>query len=175
MSPHIPPPQEQDPVMMEKVMEPRSGSGFLLNEMLFPFVREGYEDLLQAVEGADLAAHSSDYFRRSAGRAEDGHPLGLECAGAVLVLLGLRSAGAAFLAMDATRSDLLGPRFVAAFFKQVKKIYKNEAYDQFRNELGLPDRGSPVFEGQHSPTLVLALFSRSCLRSRNRIGRRKRA
>ena len=29
----------------------------------------------------------------------------------------------------------------------------------FRAELGLPDRGSPVFEGQHSPTLILALFS----------------
>ena len=52
--PHIPPPQEQDPAMMEKVMNPKSGSGFLLNEMLFPFVREGYEDLLRAVAGADL-------------------------------------------------------------------------------------------------------------------------
>ena len=40
--------------MMEKVMNPKSGSGFLLNEMLFPFVRDGYEDLLRAVEGADL-------------------------------------------------------------------------------------------------------------------------
>src|SRR5712664_1379060 len=44
--PNIPPPQEQDPAIMERVMDPRSGSGFLLNEMLFPFVREGYEDLL---------------------------------------------------------------------------------------------------------------------------------
>ena len=52
--PHIPPPQEQDQAMMENVMNPKSGAGFLLNEMLFPFVREGYEDLLTAVEGADL-------------------------------------------------------------------------------------------------------------------------
>jgi rhamnosyltransferase subunit B len=53
-----------------------------------------------------------------------------------------------------------GPRATAAFFKQVKKIYKNEFYDQFRNELGLPDRGNPVFEGQHSPTMILAIFSK---------------
>ena len=39
--PHIPPPQEQDPVMMEKVMNPKSGSGLLLNEMLFPFCAKG--------------------------------------------------------------------------------------------------------------------------------------
>ncbi len=52
--PHIPPPQEQDPEMMEKVMHPRSGSWFLLNEMLFPHTRDGYWDLLAAVKEADL-------------------------------------------------------------------------------------------------------------------------
>src|SRR3977135_424713 len=52
--PNIPPPQEQDPEMMAKVMEPKTGSKFLLDEMLFPFVREGYDDLLRAIEGADL-------------------------------------------------------------------------------------------------------------------------
>jgi UDP:flavonoid glycosyltransferase YjiC (YdhE family) len=31
---------------------------------------------------------------------------------------------------------------------------------EFRTELGLEDVGNPIFEGQHSPTLVLALFSR---------------
>jgi UDP:flavonoid glycosyltransferase YjiC (YdhE family) len=31
-----------------------------------------------------------------------------------------------------------------------------------RRELGLPDRGNPIFEGSHSPHMVLALFSR-CL------------
>ncbi|HXQ73492.1 MAG TPA: nucleotide disphospho-sugar-binding domain-containing protein, partial [Pyrinomonadaceae bacterium] len=31
---------------------------------------------------------------------------------------------------------------------------------EFREELGLRDFGNPIFEGQHSPTLVLALFSK---------------
>ena len=57
--------------------------------------------------------------------------------------------------------QILGPRFVAAFFKQAKKYYKNKGYEEFREELGLPDRGRPVFEGQHSPTLILALFSKA--------------
>ena len=58
--------------------------------------------------------------------------------------------------------QIFGPRFFrSVFFNQVKKVYKNKAYDEFRSELGLPDRGSPAFEGQHSRTLILALFSQS--------------
>jgi UDP:flavonoid glycosyltransferase YjiC (YdhE family) len=55
--------------------------------------------------------------------------------------------------------ELLGPRFLGAFYRQVKKGFTHKEYDKFRDELGLPDRGSPVFEGQHSPTRLLALFS----------------
>jgi len=56
-------------------------------------------------------------------------------------------------------AKIFGPRFVAALFNQIKKLYQNKHYEQFRIELGLPDRGNPVFEGQHSPKLILALFS----------------
>jgi rhamnosyltransferase subunit B len=157
--PNIPPPQEQDPVMMEKVMHPRKGSGYLMEEMLFPFVREGYEDLLQAVDGADLLLTHPISF---AG------PLVAQTTGIPWVSSVLAPVSF-FSAYDPPlppfwpwmrHVQLLGPRFVAAFFNQVKKAYNNKSYDQFRSELGLPDRGSPVFEGQHSPTMILALFSR---------------
>lgn len=159
LRPNIPPPQEQDSETMEKVMNPKSGSAFLLNEMLFPFVREGYEDLLQAVKGADLLLTHPITFAGPLVAQKTGIPW-------ISSLL----APASFLsAYDPPMPpfwqwmrhvELLGPRFVAAFFKQVKKYYKNKSYNQFRDELGLPDRGSPVFEGQHSPTLILAMFSR---------------
>jgi rhamnosyltransferase subunit B len=156
--PHIPPPEEQDAAMMEKVMNPRSGTGFLLNEMLFPFLREGYEDLMRAVERADLLLTHPISFAGPLVAQKTGIPW----VSSVL-------APASFLsAYDPPvppfwpwmrHVQFLGPRFVAAFFKQVKKVYTNKTYDEFRSELGLPDRGLPVFEGQHSPTLVLALFS----------------
>jgi UDP:flavonoid glycosyltransferase YjiC (YdhE family) len=38
--------------------------------------------------------------------------------------------------------------------------YKAKAVTAFRDELGIEDYGNPMFEGQHSPTLVLALFSK---------------
>lgn len=159
MRPHLAPPQDQDAEMMAKVMNPRSGTGFLLNEMLFPFVREGYQDLLAAVEGADLLLT---------------HPISL--AGPLVAqMTGIPwvssvLAPASFMsAYDPPMPPfwpwlrhvgVFGPRATAAFFKQVTRIYNNESYDQFRSELGLPNRGNPVFEGQHSPTLVLALFSK---------------
>src|SRR5438105_6174804 len=52
--PNLPPPQEQDPETMGRVMEPRTGARFLLDEMLFPALRDGYYDLLEVVAGADL-------------------------------------------------------------------------------------------------------------------------
>lgn len=157
--PHLPTPQEQDASMMEKVMHPRSGSAFLLNEMLFPFVRDGYEDLMRVVAGADLLLT---------------HPITL--AGPLVAQktgipwISSVLAPASFMsAYDPPvppfwpwlrHVRLLGPRFTAAFFNQLKKYYKNNDYEVFREELGLPDRGGPVFEGQHSPTLILALFSK---------------
>ena len=159
LRPNLPPPAEQDQEMMDKVMHPRSGSGFLLNEMLFPFVRESYEDLLEAVNGVDLLLTHPITFAGPLVAQKTGIPW----ISSVL-------APASFLsAYDPPippfwqwmrHIELLGPRIVRAFFNQVKKVYKNKTYNDFRDELGLPDRGSPVFEGQHSPTLVLALFSR---------------
>lgn len=156
--PHIPPPQEQDPEMMERVMSPRSGSGYLLNEMLFPFVRDGYEDLLEAVKGADLLLTHPISF---AG------PLVAQTTGIPWVSTVL--APVSFLSVyDPPRPpfwpwlrylNILGPRVLGAFFNRFKKFYKSEPYEQLRQELGLPDRGSPIFEGSHSPSLVLALFS----------------
>jgi rhamnosyltransferase subunit B len=156
--PHISPPQEQDQAVMDKIMNPKTGSGYLLNEMLFPFVRDGYEDLTQAIKGADLLlTHPITLAGPLVAQTT-----GIPWVSSVLAPVSF------FSAYDPPlppfwpwmrHVQIFGPRFVRAFFNQIKKLYKNEAYNQFRSELGLPDRGSPVFEGQHSPALILALFS----------------
>ncbi len=158
VSPHVPPPQEQDEEMMRKVMSPRTGTGFLLNEILFPFLREGYEDLLRVVEDADLLVTHPISFAGPLVAQKTGLPW-------VSTVL----APASFMSSYdppvppfwswMRHVELLGPRFVGAFYRQAKKAFNNKDYDNFRKELGLPDRGSPVFEGQHSPMRILALFS----------------
>jgi UDP:flavonoid glycosyltransferase YjiC (YdhE family) len=54
---------------------------------------------------------------------------------------------------------VLGPRFTKFFLDTMKSQYKAKAVTSFRDELGIADHGNPMFDGQHSPTCVLALFS----------------
>jgi rhamnosyltransferase subunit B len=156
--PHIPPPQEQDAAMMEKVMNPKSGSGFLLNEMLFPFVRDGYEDLLHAIDGADLLLTHPISLAGPLVAQKTGIPWVSSVLAPASFMSAYDPPVPPFWAWM-RHVQLLGPRATAAFFGQIKKYYRNKSYEEFRRELGLPDRGNPVFEGQHSPTLILALFS----------------
>ena len=134
--PHLPPPQEQDAEMMEKVMEPRSGSGYLLNEMLFPFLRDGYDDLLRVVEGADLLLTHPISFAGPLVAQKTGIPWVSSVLAPVSFMSAYDPPVPPFWPWM-RHVQLFGPRFVAAFFKQVKKVYKNKDYDQFRAELGL--------------------------------------
>src|SRR5687768_5934538 len=52
--PNIPEPKEQSPELIEKIMEPRTGPQFLMEQIVYPAVRDAYEDLLVAVKDADL-------------------------------------------------------------------------------------------------------------------------
>jgi rhamnosyltransferase subunit B len=156
--PDLPPPREQDQEMMDRVMEPKSGPKYLMEELIFPYVREGYEDLMQAVKGADLLVTHPITF---AG------PLVAQKTGIAWISTVL-SPLSFFSAYDPPMPPfwpwtnylrLLGPRFMKTFIELMKRNYRAKPIDEFREELRIPDYGNPVFEGQHSPALVLALFS----------------
>src|SRR5882757_4393218 len=44
---------EPDPVMLERLFDPRNGPERMLREEIFPRVRETYADLIEAGRGAD--------------------------------------------------------------------------------------------------------------------------
>src|SRR5215470_16397606 len=48
--PDIPEPKDQDSDFIDKIMEPKTGSRFLVEEVIFPAVRDSYEDLTRAVK-----------------------------------------------------------------------------------------------------------------------------
>jgi UDP:flavonoid glycosyltransferase YjiC (YdhE family) len=52
-----------------------------------------------------------------------------------------------------------GPGFMKVLIKLAKSAYRPKLVNQFRDELGISDYGNAVFDGQHSPQMVLALFS----------------
>ena len=157
--PHIAEPKQQDPQLIEKIMEPKTGPRFLTEEVVFPAVRESYADLLPAVAGADLlVTHPAAPAGPLVGRKT-----GMPWISTVLAPLSF------FSAYDPPmppfwrwypKFSVLGPGIMGFFLRLTMSTYKAKAITAFRDELGIADYGNPMFEGQHSPALVLALFSK---------------
>jgi rhamnosyltransferase subunit B len=156
--PDVAPPKDQGTDLIEKIMEPKTGPRFLTEELIFPAVRDSYADLLKAVEGADLlVTHPAAPAGPLVGRK-----LGIPWISTVLAPFSFYSAYDPPVPpfWQWTRKlTVLGPDVMGFFLKVMKSGYKAKAVTEFRDELGLEDTGNPMFEGQHSPTLVLALFS----------------
>jgi MGT family glycosyltransferase len=157
--PNIPQPKEQDAELMNKIMEPKTGPRFLMEEVVYPAVRDSYEDLVAAVAGADLlVTHPAAPAGPLVGRK-----LGLPWISTVLAPMSF------FSAYDPpvppfwqwTKAfSRLGPRVMRFLLDLSMSLYKENDVTRFRDELGIPDYGRPLFEGQHSPLRVLALFSK---------------
>ena len=152
-------PKEQDQELIEKIMNPKTGPRFLTEEVVFPAVRESYADLLAAVKGADLlVTHPAAPAGPLVGRKT-----GMPWISTVLAPLSF------FSAYDPpmppywqwfNKFSVLGPGVMGFLLRLTMSTYKAKAVTAFRDELGIEDYGNPMFAGQHSPTLVLALFSK---------------
>jgi MGT family glycosyltransferase len=157
--PDVPQPSEQDAELIEKIMEPRTGPRFLMESLVFPSVRDAYEDLLEAVAGADLlVTHPAAPAGPLVGRKT-----GMPWVSTILAPFSF------FSSYDlpvppywqwTRKLTVFGPRVMGFLLGLSKSTFKAKAVTEFRRELGIEDYGNPMFEGQHSPTRVLALFSK---------------
>jgi|SRR5829696_6184405 len=156
--PDIPPPKEQGTELVEKIMEPMTGPRFLMEGLVFPAVRDSYEDLLKAIAGADLlvthpAAPAGPLVARKTGIAWISTVL------APFSFISAYDPPVPPFWQWTRKLSVLGPGVMGFLLNTMKSTYKAKAVTELRDELGLADAGNPMFEGQHSPTLVLALFS----------------
>jgi rhamnosyltransferase subunit B len=146
--------------IVRQIMDPRGGPEYLFTRILSPMIRETYEDTLTAVEGADLLV--SHQLPQTA-------PLvaaqtGITWVSAVLAPGGFLSAydppspppAPALRALLALHP--IAGRLFNRMLRQVTNRWMDPVY-RLRESLGLPRNGHPLFEGQHSPVKVLALFS----------------
>lgn len=146
--------------MIAGLMDAKRGPEELLRRLILPYQREMYEDLSKAVQGADLLlTHPLPFTGPLVAQKT-----GIKWVSSVL-------APGSFLSaydppvppqMPALHKLLkLNPIFVRLLMRlaNLKLEPALEPVYQLRAELGLPRGGSPLFEGQHSPTLVLALYS----------------
>jgi rhamnosyltransferase subunit B len=151
-----------DPDLMRRIMDRRKGSECVIRELMMPVLRESYEDTLAAAEGAALlVSHMLTFTTRLVAEKK-----GIPWASTFLQPLGFFSVydppvlpPAPFLA----KLRFLGPAFHRPLFWCAKRSVRSwaEPWHRLRAEIGLPPTPeSPLFEGQHSPSLVLALFSK---------------
>jgi rhamnosyltransferase subunit B len=154
-----------DSATMARAMDARRGPEFVLR-FLADAVRETYRDILEPVKRADLVVTHPIPF----GTALAAQKLGVPWVSAVLAPFSFFSvydppvpAAAPWMA----RLRVLGPgamRWMAAMGKRYCLPWVQPVLD-LRRQLGLDEGGHPLFEGQHAPRLVLALFAR-CMAKR---------
>jgi UDP:flavonoid glycosyltransferase YjiC (YdhE family) len=153
---------DADPGLVRRLLDRRQGSECVIRELMMPVLRQTYEDTLAAAEGADLlVSHMLTFTTPLVAQKK-----GIAWASTFLQPLGFFSTydppvlpQAPFLA----RLRLLGPAFHRALFWCARWSVRSwcEPWHRLRAEVGLPPMSaSPLFEGQHSPSLVLALFSK---------------
>lgn len=157
IGPHLSP---EDPEVIRLVLDRKNGPENIFRRLIMPYVRQSYEDTVRAVEGADLVVS---------------HPLML----AVPMLGELRKLRWASVVLSpisffsihepteipghpVLSSFTRGPMWLRKLIHAMGRAQTRgwiRPFLEFRRELGLSADAHPLFEGQHSPHLVLALFS----------------
>ncbi|HVF10039.1 MAG TPA: nucleotide disphospho-sugar-binding domain-containing protein [Abditibacteriaceae bacterium] len=154
------PPLTEAGDMIAKVMTAKTGPEYLFKNVLMPHLRESYQDLSEAVRGADLLVTHLITFAGPILAEQTGVPW----VSTVLAPISLWSAHDPPVLPTAPEFAFLralGPAFNRGLMqigKHISAAWVAPVY-RLRAELGLPRGPHPLFEGQHSPALVLALFS----------------
>jgi rhamnosyltransferase subunit B len=150
-----------DEALIQRVMDGQRGSEFLMNDLVYPAIRDMHADLLPAAANADFLLAS-------------------ELACAVPIVAAQRSLPWAYFALSPLSfmpvfdpSIIPGPAILHAVQslgptanRFVHAVAKRMSYSwwkpirELRRELGLPEGESPLFAGKYSPLLNVALFSR---------------
>ena len=150
-----------DPEELRRVMDKRQGPKRILRDFAFKYLREGFEDCREAARGAELiVTHPVGYGMLLAARV-----MGLPWASVALAPLSLLSTLDPCVWSGMPFADALagcGPGVQRLLQRLVDAATRRwlGPYRQLEAELGLEPSPNPVLAGQHSPHLVLALFSK---------------
>jgi UDP:flavonoid glycosyltransferase YjiC (YdhE family) len=148
--------------LIRRIMDRRTGSEFVIREVMMSVLRDSYQDTLAAAEGADLlVSHMLTFTTRLVAEKK-----ALPWASTFLQPLGLFSVYDPPVLPQApilAKLRFLGPAFHRLLFGCAKWRVRSwsEPWHRLRTDIGLPPTSdSPLFEGQNSPLLVLAMFSK---------------
>ena len=150
-----------DTALLERIMEPRHGSEIIVRELAVPAVRDSYEDLAAAADGADLIVSHPITFAAPMVAEK----LKLPWVSTVLAPLSFFSVHdfpVVPILPQAIVLRRLGPwtgRLIMSVAHRITSSWVAPVA-RFREDLGLSPAGNPLSDGQFSPHGNLALFSR---------------
>lgn len=150
----------QDGPLIQALKECDRESEYAISYILMPHLRSTYSDLKQAVQGADLLLTHHLSFTG----ALVAETTGIPWVSSVLSPISLMSAYDMPTALPSNASSYEEALALVANDLQMRYARWNARFlsapaRQLRADLGLAPSYDPLFEGQHSPNLVLALFS----------------
>lgn len=150
--------------LVRRVLDARGGPEYLFRHIFEPTTRDTYEDTLNAVCGsrpADLIVSHQVPLTTPIVAQQKRIPW---ISGVLLPMafLSVYDPPTPPQAPALRKLTALHPTIARSLYWVARHVTRSwvRPIDRLREELGLPRGGHPVFEGQHSPALVLALFSR---------------
>jgi UDP:flavonoid glycosyltransferase YjiC (YdhE family) len=149
-----------DPELFAKAMDTKRGTEFVARELVMPFLDQSLEDLRAATEGADLiTSHVLTYAAPMLGEVS-GKPW-VSTVLSPMVFCSAHDPPALPPIPWFSKARALGPGVVGVLWKLMRKVSWSWSAPvrERRRSLGLSADADPMWEGQHSPHGVLALFS----------------
>jgi rhamnosyltransferase subunit B len=149
-----------DRELVRRIMDPLRGPEFIIRHLLLRNLEESYRDLAVAAEGVDLiVSHPITFAAPVIGDRE-----GIPWVSTVLAPLSFLSRHdlPVFPVFGGVKALERVPGVAAALAGLTRVATRpwGRPVNQLRRRLGLPAVIDPVWDGQHSARLVLALFSR---------------
>lgn len=146
--------------VMKKAMHLRRGPRFLIRDLVVPYTQTAFEEATSAIAGADmLVTHPLAFGAQVAAEKS-----GIRWASTTLAPMGMMSAYEPGLRRQfptLARLKALGPFLDLAILHYGRRVTASwtRPVRELRVRLELAPRPSPIFEGQFSPALNLALFA----------------
>ena len=160
--PELPQPETPEyQEMMNEVVDPNRGAEYLFKRILAPAIRGMYHDLSAAIKGADLLVTHPIVLAGPLVAQKSGIPW----VSTVLSPTSLWSEFDPFVPPNMPWLHkvltFLGPSAARFYKKAIEKLTDPWLVGlyELREDLGLPPAEHPLFEGQFSPELNLALFA----------------
>ena len=146
--------------VMDRIMDLKSGPEYLIRKILYPSVPAAYTEVMAAARNADLIVTHPITFAAQIAAEKTGMPWVSTVTAPMCFFSKFDPSIVSPYPFLMKLRDLF-PRFYGALLKlgRLQTHFWRAPITQFRGSLGMPPGLDPLWEGQHSPQRVLAMFS----------------